>query len=173
MLSHNTQSFQLSVPVSFQRVPVRWKKLPTRHKTAAASSQTLLMEICQGMEACPSGVWKAHSTVWRLRRKPVWSWRLCQLWPLNLSSKWNQIIYSVCRFETSNTAEESSGPRLLKLPTVNSVQENNYLRVFPPVHLRSLFMIVKDVKIRCEKNLYKATAYIGLRIKQSPQTIHS
>lgn len=94
--------------------------------------------------------------------------KACQLWPLNLSNKWNQIIYLVCRFETSNTAEESSGPRLLKLPTVNSVHkqvENNYLRVFPSLPPKFIY--------DCEKHLYKVTAYIGVRIKWSPQTMHS
>lgn len=86
--------------------------------------------------------------------------KACQLWPLNLSNKWNQIIYLVCRSETSNTAEESSGPRLLKLPTVNSVHkqaENNYLMFFS-LCLQSLFMIG-------EKLLCKATAYLGVKIK--------
>lgn len=64
--------------------------------------------------------------------------------------------------------KESSGPRLLKLPTVNSVHkqvENNYLRVFP----RSPPKFIYD----CEKHLYKAAAYIGVRIKWRPRTMHS
>lgn len=58
-------------------------------------------------------------------------------------------IYWVWRFETSNTAQGSSGPRLLQLPAVNSVHKQvkkNYLGVFHCVPQK--FMIVKNVFIK-------------------------
>lgn len=127
---HNTQLCQLPLPLNFQHVPVRWEKLPAHHKSAAAKPSPADGNV-SGDGGSALQALQAHSTPW------LPAANLCGLEALSaLTSKFVPemgSVYWVWRSETSNTAQGSSGPRLLQLSTVNSVPkqlEKNCLGVF-------------------------------------------